>query len=251
MPPRRQGCDRSRSPAAPRLERRDYGRPLESYPCRTSGRIEVRGSCDGHPGRVGAHDDDVVTDDDQQQRREARAEHDAGIAAPDVVGQGQCGRRADADGADRLPGGEPGQEICSEIGGRRGIEGCGCPHGGQERTGRDHPPELMGEHRALRQRVARSTVLLRQVEAEPPEVRERLPDRGEHLIALELRGAESNVSWSSRNVRATAASARWSSVIAIATGILRCRFVDAQCLRRVSTDSPRSAAEEGTATIRT
>ncbi len=88
-------------------------------------------------------------------------------------------RRAVRHAADRAATGELGEQPA--VAAAR-VDGGTGPHRGQERAGRAGPPERFEDHGQLGEAVALAAHVLRQVETEPSEPDQVVPERRERLV---------------------------------------------------------------------
>ena len=153
-------------------------RAVEGDPSRAPGGVEVLGGLHRH-AVAHVHDGDVVADRDQQHVGVPAAQHRAGVAGGLPVGHGH--RAAEGDGAEGGAVREAGKPGClGRVVGDRVERGAG-DHRRDERSGRHRPAERLDHHDELLEPVARTAVLLREVEPQPAQVDQVVPEVGDGL----------------------------------------------------------------------
>ena len=155
------------------------GRAVEGDARGTPGRVEVARHLDGDAAARCLDDDDVVARGEHEQVGEAAAQDRRRRSGGRARGHGDIGGERDA-GGDRSVG-QAGQELRRHLLGRGGVhEGAG-DHGRHERSRRDGPAELFDDHDELGQSEARAAALFGQVEAQPAQGGQVVPERRESL----------------------------------------------------------------------
>ena len=138
--------------------------------------------------------------------------------APAEPGRGAAvdgDRAAQRDRAGHRAVGQAGQVGLGGLAAHRGQHGAG-DHRGHERARRHRPAQLLDDDDQLLEAVARAAVLLGDVQPEPAQAHQVVPERRQRLVGrLEQRpGGAAGVPLG-RKSEAVPARARWSSVMAI------------------------------------
>ena len=145
-----------------------------------TGRVEVARDGDGAARRIAIYRDDVVADDEQEQVGEPDAEHDASVAPHHVAVEAQVAvepqrRRPAPVGQGREERGALRGSPCRREDGRR-------EHRRQERPGRERASELLQHDDELGKAVTTPADGFGQVQPEPAEPDEIVPERGKLLL---------------------------------------------------------------------
>jgi hypothetical protein len=152
---------------------------VERDPSRAPRRVEVRWHLHLHaPGRH-LDDDGVVARGQHEDVGEAAAQDRRRRPGGLTVAHRDVGleRHAGADG----PVGQPGQQSGRHLVGAGRVNDGAGDHGRDEGPGRQRSPQLFDDDDQLGQAETRAAVLLGQVEAEPAQLRDVAPERGQGL----------------------------------------------------------------------
>ena len=154
------------------------GGGVERHPRRAAGGIEVGWGVD-RDAVADLDDGDIFASRDEHEPGQATAQrhHRAGGGG---VGDGHGA--VDGHGGRRRAVGQTGQERLGRgvIAGRGQHRAGG--HGGNERPGRDRPPQLLDHDDELLEPVAGAAVLLGHVEPQPAQLDEVVPEGRHHLV---------------------------------------------------------------------
>ena len=135
------------------------------------------------PPAASVQDQDVSSERYDEDSGQATADHGLELSEHAPVTQLQVAVQRGARDARAI--GEARQQSLLDL--RAGGAGDDCPgnHGGHVWAGRDRVAQLLDHYRELSQPVAGASVLLGQVQAEPSDLAQIIPERGQR-IALGL-----------------------------------------------------------------
>jgi hypothetical protein len=139
-----------------------------------AGRVEVAGDRDGQSRGVTVQDNDVVAGDEHEQLRESCPEHRTAVAGHGRAVEGQPA--TEAERGDPAAIGEAREQRSPLRVGTRHRDHSGRHHRREERAGRDRAPELLEHDDELRQAVPAAAHILGEVQPEPAELAELVPE---------------------------------------------------------------------------
>ena len=154
--------------------------PLQADAPGTPGRVEVLRHLDRHTGAAGFQQQDVIAGGNHQQVGEPGAEHDPGLTGGDPIFDLHAAVQADTRG-DRSVG-ESRQHSRLLFRGAVFGDHRRRDHGRYERAGRHRAAELLDHHHEFGQPIARTAVLLVDVQTQPTELDQVLPEAGPRLV---------------------------------------------------------------------
>ncbi len=139
------------------------------------GGIQVLRHLDRDAGAAALDHQHVVTGRDQQQVAQAGAQHDAGVTVGDAVAEADVAAQADAGGDGSVD--QPRQQPRLLFGGAVFGDHRRRDDGRHERPGRHRTTEFVDDDDEFGQPVSRATVFLVDMQAQPAEFDDGLPER--------------------------------------------------------------------------